>query len=240
MLVGLDAEPWSTLSAAYGPAGDVPDLVRRAAAADEAALNELWGTVWHQGTVYDCTPTVVPYLVRVLTEPTATDTTRSQMAFLLAAIAAPTSFVLPENPNESYPPAWLRDTGASTPTRDVAAESWSAVAASTARIAAAMNEAGPATRAGIVAVLAAVAAALTTVDLAALDHVANDGLLNVAVRLTHHLAEGTVTEHDIDIASGLDDEAADYLTSISDWPTQVRAAELVRELCERTASSPAD
>ncbi len=73
MLERLDEVPWSTLTHAYGSAGDVPDLLRALASADpderEAALSELHGNVWHQGTVYPATPHVVPLLLELLAEP---------------------------------------------------------------------------------------------------------------------------------------------------------------------------
>lgn len=73
MLERLDEVPWSTLTHAYGSAADVPDLLRALASADpderEAALSELHGNVWHQGTVYPATPHVVPFLLELLAEP---------------------------------------------------------------------------------------------------------------------------------------------------------------------------
>lgn len=73
MLERLDEVPWSTLTHAYGSAADVPELLRDLASADpdarEAALAELHGNVWHQGTVYPATPHVVPLLLELLAEP---------------------------------------------------------------------------------------------------------------------------------------------------------------------------
>ncbi len=73
MLERLDEVPWSTLTHAYGSALDVPDLLRALASDDpgerEAALSELHGSVWHQGTVYPATPHVVPLLLELLAEP---------------------------------------------------------------------------------------------------------------------------------------------------------------------------
>ena len=59
------------------------------------ALDELWGTVWHQGIVYECTSVVVPFLVRLAIDPSGDDASRSQVAFLLASIAGANSFVFP-------------------------------------------------------------------------------------------------------------------------------------------------
>ena len=89
MLDGLDQIPWSQLSHAYGPATDVPELIRRLAAGSieerEAALSELYGTIWHQGTVYEATPYAVPFLIELVTDPAIPD--RCHILSLLQAIA---------------------------------------------------------------------------------------------------------------------------------------------------------
>ncbi|GLY74583.1 hypothetical protein [Actinoallomurus iriomotensis] len=89
MLDGLDDVAWSELGHAYGDAGDVPDLLRRAAAGgDEAgeALAELYGCVFHQGTVYSATVAAVPFLTelaRCAPEP------RDEFVWLLGMLSDP-------------------------------------------------------------------------------------------------------------------------------------------------------
>ncbi|MFB8167547.1 hypothetical protein ACFC60_06280 [Kitasatospora purpeofusca] len=65
-LDGLDSLSWSFHSHAYGSAEDLPDLVRALAGTDadaaREALSELYGSVLHQGTVYDASTVVVPFL----------------------------------------------------------------------------------------------------------------------------------------------------------------------------------
>ncbi len=73
MLERLDRVDWDQLSHAYGEASDVPDLLR-ALASEEAearshALDELYGNIWHQGTVYEATAHAVPFLLELLEEP---------------------------------------------------------------------------------------------------------------------------------------------------------------------------
>ncbi|SHM71036.1 hypothetical protein [Cryptosporangium aurantiacum] len=72
VLKGLDAVAWDALSHAYGSAEDVPGMLRRAAAADAeeaaAAVEELNGSVFHQGSVYSATVAAVPFLVRLAGE----------------------------------------------------------------------------------------------------------------------------------------------------------------------------
>src|SRR4051812_1318860 len=73
-LAGLDEIDWSQLSHAYGPATDVPDLLRALAASEESHENdddpiyELYGNIYHQGTVYEATAHAVPFLVRLASD----------------------------------------------------------------------------------------------------------------------------------------------------------------------------
>jgi hypothetical protein len=69
MLEGMDAVDWSGLRHAYGAAEDVPALIRAliSPSADErrAALTELYGNLWHQGTIYEATSHAVPFLIEL-------------------------------------------------------------------------------------------------------------------------------------------------------------------------------
>jgi HEAT repeat len=75
MLAGLDDIAWDQLDHAYGTAEDVPDMVRAAASDDpeEASegIDELFGSVLHQGSVYTSTPAVLPFLMSIVTNPEA-------------------------------------------------------------------------------------------------------------------------------------------------------------------------
>ncbi|MET9832287.1 hypothetical protein ABZ078_23980 [Streptomyces sp. NPDC006385] len=68
-LTGLDDRPWAALHHAYGSAEDVPAVLRALTDDDSeaagAALHELYGTIWHQGTVYPATVEAVPFLARL-------------------------------------------------------------------------------------------------------------------------------------------------------------------------------
>jgi hypothetical protein len=70
MLEGLDHIDWSQLSHAYGDASDVPELIRGLAAGSaevrEKSLYELFGNIWHQGTVYEATAVAVPFLIELV------------------------------------------------------------------------------------------------------------------------------------------------------------------------------
>jgi hypothetical protein len=62
----LDDIAWSSLSHAYGPAGDVPPLLLAASVGTDEVRGlawwELWGNVHHQGTVYEATLPSVPFI----------------------------------------------------------------------------------------------------------------------------------------------------------------------------------
>jgi HEAT repeat protein len=81
--------PWSDLKHAYGNAGDVPGLLMNLVHEDEdarqSALYELFGNIWHQGTVYEATSYVVPYLINLLKSSKTPN--RESVAGLFAAIA---------------------------------------------------------------------------------------------------------------------------------------------------------
>ena len=88
MLNGLDQVNWTRLTHAYGPADDVPELIRKLVSPDAAlrrkALRELNGNIYHQGTVYEATAYAVPFLLEVLTAPECDE--QPQLLSLLSAV----------------------------------------------------------------------------------------------------------------------------------------------------------
>ena len=77
MLEGLDDVAWGTLHHAYGPATDVPQLLLAIASGDASARNGAWhdlyGNLWHQGTVYEATAHAVPFLIELSQIPQVSD-----------------------------------------------------------------------------------------------------------------------------------------------------------------------
>ncbi len=71
-LEGLDNVNWSDLKDAYGPAVDVPALLRAFVSVDpddrKFADQLLCQTIWHQGNVYSATSAAVPFLFKLLEE----------------------------------------------------------------------------------------------------------------------------------------------------------------------------
>ena len=70
MDLDLDRVDWSALTHAYGPATEVPRHLRALRSGDvgtrEAALDALYDTIWHQGTLYPVTPVAVGFLLELV------------------------------------------------------------------------------------------------------------------------------------------------------------------------------
>ena len=88
----LDQIPWNQLTHAYGTAEDVPQLLR-ASQSDGArdALSELFGNIWHQGTVYEATSYAVPFLLELAADASIPE--QRGVVELLGAIAGGSSYL---------------------------------------------------------------------------------------------------------------------------------------------------
>lgn len=92
----LDQIPWEALTHAYGSAADVPDLLRALRTAspelrgEDSPLWQLYGNIWHQGTVYEATAYAVPFLIDLALSRDTPD--RVGILSLLAHIATGTSY----------------------------------------------------------------------------------------------------------------------------------------------------
>jgi len=235
-LAGVDAVDWAALGAAYGPATDVATLLHEVVSADEAvrdrALDGLFTTVWHQGTVYDVSPVVVPFLVAIATDAGLDAGTRTDLCFLLSCVANADSFVLPEAPSVMRLPWWRSPGHKPAPARDLVEECRHAVADHAARLVDALPLAPPLVAAGLLAALAATASyAPLEAETAArrfLD--ARDPRIAAAAELLRGLALHDVSDERLQELAGLDPAALDLLQGTEEWPVEVRAAQVVLEL----------
>jgi hypothetical protein len=88
-LAGLDAVNWAGLMHAYGPASDVPGLLRALASAEpgehERAVGVLYGNIFHQGSRYEATAYAVPFLARLAADRQVRR--RDEIVGMLAALA---------------------------------------------------------------------------------------------------------------------------------------------------------
>ncbi|MET9804112.1 HEAT repeat domain-containing protein [Streptomyces sp. NPDC006368] len=77
MFTGIEEVDWASLGHAYGPADDVPALLRGLASGDaaerEMALEGMYGAVHHQGDVYDSTLACIPFLLELVASPEVQD-----------------------------------------------------------------------------------------------------------------------------------------------------------------------
>lgn len=108
MLEGLDAVDWASLTHAYGEATDVPGLLRSLLSSDpkvrEDAVYELFGNIWHQGTVYSASVAAVPFLYELLTAPGAQG--KPAIALLLASIAGGVGYLEVHAVGDFGDPTW--------------------------------------------------------------------------------------------------------------------------------------
>ncbi|MFI1185084.1 HEAT repeat domain-containing protein [Streptomyces californicus] len=88
MFAGIEEVDWASMEHAYGPADDVPRLLRGLASDDpaerEAALDGMYGAVHHQGDVYACTLACIPFLFELVVDPDVRD--RGGVVELLTSI----------------------------------------------------------------------------------------------------------------------------------------------------------
>ncbi|MFE7777859.1 HEAT repeat domain-containing protein [Streptomyces sp. NPDC057445] len=88
MFTGIDEVDWASLEHAYGPADDVPGLLRGLASHDpverEGALDGMYSAVHHQGDVYDSTLACIPFLLELVASPGVQD--RGAIVELLTSI----------------------------------------------------------------------------------------------------------------------------------------------------------
>ncbi|XVS65033.1 hypothetical protein ACQPYE_02925 [Actinosynnema sp. CA-299493] len=88
-LDGVDDVEWASLGHAHGSAADVPRTLRDAVGEDEElageAFEHLFGSIYHQGTLYSATPRAVPFLARLAADPGTPR--RAGLAHLLGVVA---------------------------------------------------------------------------------------------------------------------------------------------------------
>jgi len=116
VLDGLDDVDWASLTHAYGPATDVPGQLRALAGPESAAaLEALYGNIYHQGTTYPASAAAVPFLFELAPA-------RPEVISLLASMAIGfDEDVLPHG----VPPYYAQDpTYAAIATRVATAHDW--------------------------------------------------------------------------------------------------------------------
>ncbi|MFF7209788.1 hypothetical protein ACFZAU_04515 [Streptomyces sp. NPDC008238] len=102
VFAGLDRIAWPELHHAFGPAEDVPGLLRALTSADQEtadeAAEELWDSLVHQGTVYRATVPAVPFLVRLA----VAGVRRAELLCMVGAVAESADEYDPERPGAAH------------------------------------------------------------------------------------------------------------------------------------------
>lgn len=88
-LIGLDSINWSQLSQAYGPADDVPTLLRALQSADSevylTGYDACLSNIYHQGSRYSASVKAVPFLYALLGRQTTKN--RQSLLYLITSLA---------------------------------------------------------------------------------------------------------------------------------------------------------
>ncbi|MCL7455931.1 HEAT repeat domain-containing protein [Micromonospora sp. MSM11] len=89
MQLDLNSVDWASLTHAYGSAEDVPDLIRDLRSPDgevrSAAMYELYGNIFHQGSRYEASAYAVRFLLELVADPTTP--ARHEVIHLLSSLA---------------------------------------------------------------------------------------------------------------------------------------------------------
>lgn len=92
---GIDDVDWHNLHHAYGPADDVPTLLRLLVSDDADVREDTWQTlysnIWHQGTVFEASAYAVPFFLRLLADPRTPD--RLSLFGMLQSLATGSSYL---------------------------------------------------------------------------------------------------------------------------------------------------
>src|SRR5262249_52486436 len=95
---------------AYGQASDVPGLLRSLLSHEqkvrEDAIYELFGNMWHQGTVYPASAAAAPFLYELLKAPEVYD--KANIAHLLACIAGGVGYFEVHAVGDFGEPTWRK------------------------------------------------------------------------------------------------------------------------------------
>jgi hypothetical protein len=92
MLEKIQEICWEQLQHAYGTAEDVPSLIQALVTDNYSqAIYELYGNIWHQGTVYEATPVTIPFLIELLEYESIPS--RAEILVLLAHLACGHSYL---------------------------------------------------------------------------------------------------------------------------------------------------
>jgi hypothetical protein len=85
-MIDLGSSRWSELGHAYGTAGNVPGLLARLLSGDGSSVDELFGSLCHQGSIYSASYAAVPHLVDIAARMPRPEL-RAQILVLVGSVA---------------------------------------------------------------------------------------------------------------------------------------------------------
>jgi hypothetical protein len=208
---------WDQVAHAYGPAGDVPALLDRLrspdAAARDAALDDLWSRLCHQGTVYPASAAAVPALADLAVDASVPAPVRVHLVHLVAHIGRGEDTTW-----EGYQPL------------EVALDARRAVAGAVPRLVAAAPRQDGGWRRACLALCAQLDDCLATVEPGALVDDADDPVARVAAALR----DGADLDAVAAAAAEGDEDLEEYVHEVlADLPPERRARALLLELAAR-------
>jgi len=90
-MLPLKSQRWKDLDHAYGDATDLPELLHRLASGYDDVLDDVFGAVCHQGSVYSASFAAVPHLLQVALHASDPEW-RAQVLILIGSIKASTDY----------------------------------------------------------------------------------------------------------------------------------------------------
>ncbi|WP_394850998.1 hypothetical protein LZC95_14455 [Pendulispora brunnea] len=119
MLDDLDKVDWNAVEHAYGPAGNIPALIRSAAGNDAVASKKAWDELWyylfHQGTRFTASVAAIPFLLEIVGHPRTLRRRDGIMLLVHLAIGYPESALGSEGYTEAFIAQQTSEWIASTP-----------------------------------------------------------------------------------------------------------------------------
>ena len=97
----LDDVRWAKLTHAYGPARDVPAMIRALADAKPDAWDDIWSALCHQGSVYTASYAAVPHIFALgATQPAKAQ--RAFWSFAGAVACSPDAAPIPDDLRDAF------------------------------------------------------------------------------------------------------------------------------------------
>lgn len=100
-MLGLDDPRWNDLDHAYGPAGNVPALLRAVESGEQELWEELVPALCHQGAVFTATYAALPHIVRIGTHETLDDQL-AYWSFVGVVVCAREAAPIPDDLRAAY------------------------------------------------------------------------------------------------------------------------------------------